>query len=33
MTELATARVPEKFACGETFVPKSRYIDPRLPSA
>ena len=28
MTELATARVPEKFACGETFVPKSRYIDP-----
>ncbi|OCB39435.1 (2Fe-2S)-binding protein [Mycobacterium malmoense] len=28
MTELTTKRVPERFACGETFVPKSRYIDP-----
>ena len=28
MTELAVERVPEKFACGETFVPKTRYIDP-----
>ena len=27
MTELATERVPKKLACGETFVPKSRYID------
>jgi glycine betaine catabolism A len=30
MTELATELVPEKFACGETFVPKSRYIDPEF---
>lgn len=30
MTELATERVPKKYACGETFVPKSRYIDPEF---
>ncbi|BBX41927.1 aromatic ring-hydroxylating oxygenase subunit alpha [Mycobacterium simiae] len=30
MTELATEQVPQKFACGEAFVPKSRYIDPEF---
>jgi phenylpropionate dioxygenase-like ring-hydroxylating dioxygenase large terminal subunit len=30
MTELATERVPKKYACGETFVPKTRYIDPEF---
>lgn len=30
MTELATERVPEKYVCGETFVPKSRYVDPEF---
>jgi phenylpropionate dioxygenase-like ring-hydroxylating dioxygenase large terminal subunit len=30
MTDLATSRVPEKYACGDTFVPKDRYIDPEF---
>jgi Rieske 2Fe-2S family protein len=30
MTELTAQRVPQKYACGETFVPKSRYIDPEF---
>lgn len=30
MTDVATRRVPEKYACGETFVPKSRYLDPEF---
>ncbi|MFV8318615.1 aromatic ring-hydroxylating oxygenase subunit alpha [Mycobacterium sp. 23] len=28
MTETLTGRVPEKYSCGDTFVPKSRYTDP-----
>lgn len=28
MTDSAGACVPEKYLCGETFVPKSRYLDP-----
>lgn len=30
MTDLTNQRVPPKYACGETFVPKSRYIDPEF---
>jgi Rieske 2Fe-2S family protein len=30
MTELAAPAVPKKFACAESFVPKSRYVDPEF---
>ena len=29
-TETCNGKVPPRYACGETFVPKTRYIDPEF---